>query len=161
MNFETDRFHNNVRVFAYGSNMSPIQMRERCPSAEFLFKGSLMDYSLVFDRWSRRWQGGVANVREDKASEVSGVIWKISSEDLRQLDRHEGFNLERSKEKNAYNRVTLKILNLRGDAIDCEVYIGVSQGVYEPNPAYMRRLEEGRRLLEIFSLGNTPHAVKK
>uniref|UniRef100_A0A3B3RIR7 Gamma-glutamylcyclotransferase b n=1 Tax=Paramormyrops kingsleyae TaxID=1676925 RepID=A0A3B3RIR7_9TELE len=61
------------------------------PSPQYL-KG----YALKFGLWGElmenetAWQGGVATIKEQKDSEVWGVVWKISSEDRRNLDKQEG-----------------------------------------------------------------------
>ena len=34
-------------IFAYGSNMDPVQMRQRCPGAETVGSGVLRDHRLV------------------------------------------------------------------------------------------------------------------
>ena len=49
--------------FAYGSNMSYSQMKDRCPGNHFLQAASLEDYKFVYDRKSSlRGNMAVANI---------------------------------------------------------------------------------------------------
>lgn len=143
-----------VLVFAYGSNMCTQQMIERCPSAEVMGVGVLRGHKLIFPRWSNRWQGGVASVaRADADSNVEGIVWRISASDLIQLDRCEGFKMERPADKNSYNRVTLEVNLLPKEDIACEVYIAVDQGDYSPSKAYLEQIQRGRELIRSLKLG--------
>lgn len=77
--------------FAYGSNMSPRQMAERCPGAVALGVARLADYRLAFNRPSpKRWGGHVADVVAAPGAEVWGVLWQVSDAHLEALDRFEG-----------------------------------------------------------------------
>ena len=62
---------------AYGSNLHLEQMAYRCPDAEVVCKGIIEDYTLVFS--------------PKKGDHVPVVVWKISENDERNLDRYEGF----------------------------------------------------------------------
>jgi gamma-glutamylcyclotransferase (GGCT)/AIG2-like uncharacterized protein YtfP len=78
--------------FAYGSNMGQQQMSKRCPSARLIGPGVLKDYKLDFtisapERWGG---GGCADVVLNKGSEVWGLLYELSREDIENLDRAEG-----------------------------------------------------------------------
>lgn len=80
--------------FAYGSNLSWSQMKERCPSAEFVTVAKLKGYRLDFTLESppEERNGGVADVVRDNLNEVWGVIYDIGDpHDWLNLDRCEGF----------------------------------------------------------------------
>jgi len=90
--------------FAYGSNMDPVQMRKRCPSARIVGVARLADHRLAFTRRSTRRRCGVADVSPQSGSEVWGVVYRITkSKDLRALDSAEGFRTDR-KRSNSYAR---------------------------------------------------------
>lgn len=76
--------------FAYGSNLDSGQMLERCPDASSVEVGFLEGFTLSFTRHSKKWNGGVADVIESPGKRVWGLVWRLSSEDLKSLDRHEG-----------------------------------------------------------------------
>ena len=69
---------------AYGSNLNKSQMRRRCPDAYPVGKTVLPNYQLVFRR-------GVLTIEPKQGSSVPVVVWAISREDERSLDRYEGF----------------------------------------------------------------------
>lgn len=86
-------------VFAYGSNLCPGQMFERCPSAKFFARAAIQRVTLVFAGSSLRWAGaGVAGLSLARSGKVHGVIYRISNDDLAMLDRYEGH-------PSVYNRV--------------------------------------------------------
>ena len=66
--------------FAYGSNMSHEQMKERCPDSRFVGRAFLPEYSFVYDGYFERRGGAVGNVAPSKNSVVWGGIFEISEE---------------------------------------------------------------------------------
>ncbi len=66
--------------FAFGSNMSEQQMKERCgeKNYNFITTGLLKDYKFVYDGYSKNRDGAVANVVKDNNNYVWGVIYKIN-----------------------------------------------------------------------------------
>jgi hypothetical protein len=77
--------------FAYGSNMSFDQMKERCPNSAYLGNGYLKDYKLDFTRMSQKREGGVADIVYSENDEVWGVFYSLTNDDLETLDRYEGY----------------------------------------------------------------------
>ncbi len=74
----------NKYYFAYGSNIHLSQMARRCPSSTFIGKAILPGF---------RWQintRGVANVVESSDHVVEGLLYDVSCQDERVLDRSEG-----------------------------------------------------------------------
>jgi len=82
-------------TFAYGSNMNPRQMADRCPSARFVCVADLADHSLDFTRKSVRRNCGVADAVASPGGKVCGVVYEVSEGDLFELDASEGFRAER------------------------------------------------------------------
>ncbi|CQR74974.1 AIG2-like family protein [Sporomusa ovata DSM 2662] len=72
---------------AYGSNLNLKQMKKRCPKAKVIGKGELHDYKLTF----RGKQAGVANVERSNNDSVPIVLWEITKDCERDLDRYEGY----------------------------------------------------------------------
>lgn len=79
-------------IFAYGSNMNWQQMRERCPSVEFVCNAKLKDHSLAFTRKSTNRDCGVSDVVSADGKDVWGVVYQVSDADMPNLDRKEGIN---------------------------------------------------------------------
>ena len=101
--------------FAYGSNMDLGQMRERCPDSEFVGIAVLEGYRFVYDGYSRTRQGAVANIEEDPASRVYGVLFLISEEDEQALDRYEGY-------PRAYDKKRVRVKDAEGREYEALVY---------------------------------------
>lgn len=95
-------------TFAYGSNMNPRQMAERCPSATFVCVAELPGRRLDFTRKSERRGCGVADAVVDDGSRVMGVVFEISDADLFRLDASEGYRVKRMK--NSYIREECVVL---------------------------------------------------
>ncbi len=105
-----------ILYFAYGSNMEPIQMSERCPDSKKLGVGVLRNYKLVSSLYSIRWKGGVFSIEKSEGSIVEGVLYSISPGDLESLDRYEGYPRQ-------YRREELEIV-LKDSIQKAIVYIG-------------------------------------
>ena len=73
---------------AYGSNLNIEQMDYRCPDATIVGKGIIPDYVLKY-RGSKT--GAYATIVREKGKHVPVVVWKISPNDEKNLDRYEGF----------------------------------------------------------------------
>lgn len=80
--------------FAYGSNLDPEQMKERCPNSEPLGRAVLRGHRLDFTYRSRKRGCGVADVVSDPSSEVWGVLFSITDADRDRLDKSEGYSRE-------------------------------------------------------------------
>ena len=78
---------------AYGSNMDPGQMMERAPHSPMAGTGWLNGWRLTFGGEDLGWEGALATVVEDPASRVFVVLYDMTSEDEKQLDRWEGGEL--------------------------------------------------------------------
>lgn len=70
---------------AYGSNLDLKQMAWRCPGGQRLITGYVNDYRLTFRR------GGYANIEPSKGDRVPVLLWEISQDNEKALDRYEGF----------------------------------------------------------------------
>lgn len=75
--------------FAYGSNMLPARLRDRCPSARPIGVGIARDFSLEFSKPSKDLSGKATLVVAEGAR-VPGVIFEIDLAERSGLDRHEG-----------------------------------------------------------------------
>src|SRR5947209_4111761 len=78
-----------VRYFAYGSNMAPAIMAAWCARHRVLGPALLDGFRLAFLRRSLRWEAGAADVVEDGAAHVWGVLYQLEAADLAVLDAKE------------------------------------------------------------------------
>ncbi|MEF0943022.1 gamma-glutamylcyclotransferase family protein [Rhizobium sp. BR 362] len=129
--------------FAYGSNMDPDQMIERCHDAKLIGLGYLPDHILCFPRRSKNRGCGVSSVTPKIGHDTWGVVWELSDKDFASLDSNEGYRRDREPSANAYNRRTIKI-NLNGEWMDADTYLASPQeGLHLPSLAYLDQLRNG------------------
>lgn len=128
--------------FAYGSNMSDEQIRERCPSHRFVCVAHLRGYRLAFTRRSEKRGCGVADVVAAEDKSVWGVVFEMTDADLAALDRHEGVHLKPP----AYVRKSVQVLagDQSVDAITYEVF-AKSSSQHVPNADYLGLITAGAR----------------
>lgn len=69
---------------AYGSNLNVDQMKYRCPDAKPAAVTKIPNYHLLFRR-------GFLTIEPQQGSSVPVVVWKISDQDEKNLDRYEGY----------------------------------------------------------------------
>ena len=68
---------------AYGSNLSRAQMKIRTPDAEIVGTGTLYGWRLLFRQY--------ATIKKSGSYKTPVLVWKISEQDEKNLDRYEGF----------------------------------------------------------------------
>ncbi len=96
---------------AYGSNMDPAQMAERCPHSPQAGTGWLEGWRLTFGGEDIGWEGALATVVEDADGRVFVVLYEVSENDEQALDRWDGATL------GYYSKVKVRVATLEGDAV--------------------------------------------
>jgi gamma-glutamylcyclotransferase len=132
--------------FAYGSNMSWNQMRERCPSSRFVGIATLRDHKLAFTRRSVNRDCGVADVVAENGAQVWGVVYEFADLEIGKLDDSEGFRPGR--DENSYHRRECLVF-LDGEdqrPLSVFAYFGDPQpNLTLPNAAYKSLILAGER----------------
>ena len=121
-------------VFAYGSNMDPAQMRERCPESDLSwFVAEARGWKLCFPRESKKRKGGVGSIAQEKDSSTWGVVFAVSERDLARLDVYEGVSIK------AYTRELIDVVDSMGRQSKAWTYIANSsgQGDFVPHKDYI------------------------
>jgi hypothetical protein len=136
-----------VLYFAYGSNMDWEQMRDRCPSAQFLFKATLKGYTMAFTHQRINNKGGAADVVECADSIVWGVVYSLEDSDLPGLYRSEGFQPGRTQ--NSYAPVTVIVHpdNVQNRALKVSTFTVCRKLAphQQPSREYLDRILAGAR----------------
>jgi gamma-glutamylcyclotransferase (GGCT)/AIG2-like uncharacterized protein YtfP len=96
---------------AYGSNMDPEQMLERCPHSPAAGTGWLNGWRLTFGGEELGWDGALAMVVPDADSQVFVALYDVSPQDYAKLDYWE------SADDGVYNKIKLRISTLDGDEL--------------------------------------------
>ena len=119
----------SVKYFAYGSNMCSEQMKERCPESKFISTGYLEGYKFVYDGYSDKRRGAVANVIQDGKSTVEGVIFEVTASDLKRLDKSEGCPAK-------YKRDSFNVKDAQGNIFSAYVYHRTGEKLGAPSEEY-------------------------
>jgi hypothetical protein len=96
---------------AYGSNMDPAQMAERCPHSPRYGTGWLEGWRLTFGGEDISWEGAHATVVEDAAERVFVVLYDITELDELVLDHWDGATLD------YYRKLRVRVQTLDGDVL--------------------------------------------
>ena len=108
---------------AYGSNLNVRQMRMRCPSARIIGTSVLKDYELLF-KGSKT--GSYLTIEKCETGTVPIVIWEVTAQDEKALDRYEGY-------PNFYYKRELKVK-----------YKGIRTGKHRTVTAFVYIMHEDR-----------------
>ncbi|OIQ51339.1 hypothetical protein BerOc1_03289 [Pseudodesulfovibrio hydrargyri] len=82
-----------IIYFAYGSNMNPEQIRQRCTGADVLGPARLPGLALGFFGNNRLWDGGLETVIPAPGHTLWGVVYSLGPTDADSLDAWQGVRL--------------------------------------------------------------------
>ena len=121
--------------FAYGANMDPVHMRERCPGAIRLGLANVPDHA--FDIAA----AGFGMLRPLPGSVVRGVLWRLQPADEASLDEFEGIAT------GFYRKGVLPVVTESGGTVDAMFYSPCDERPGTPAAGYLERiLEVGKEL---------------
>ncbi len=96
---------------AYGSNMDPAQMAERCPHSPRAGTGWLDGWRLTFGGEDMGWEGALATVVEDQDVRVFVVLYEVSASDEEALDHWDGATL------GYYSKLRVRVATRDGEVL--------------------------------------------
>ena len=96
---------------AYGSNMTPAQMAERCPHSPLEGTGWLEGWRLTFGGEDIGWEGALATVVEDAAERVFVALYELSESDERALDQWDGATI------GYYRKLRVRVATADGEVL--------------------------------------------
>ena len=117
------RSSGRIRYAAYGSNLHPLRLGERLPTARCIGVGFLADHSLHFHKRSLDGSGKCSIAAG--GSGVHVAVYEISHDDKRRLDDIEGIG-------RGYSDETIDVPGYS----DCATYIGQPTHIEEGLPPY-------------------------
>jgi gamma-glutamylcyclotransferase (GGCT)/AIG2-like uncharacterized protein YtfP len=136
--------------FAYGSNLDPDQMRDRCPAHGVAGLAVLREHRLSFPLFSERWGGGVASVQLAHGRDVWGVLFELTDGDLAALDGYEGFRAPMDHH-NVYDREQVWVELTRPDdgsiprRVRAWIYLARPSNPMPPSRRYLDAILKGAR----------------
>jgi hypothetical protein len=132
--------------FAFGSNMDPQQMRERCPSHELRGRACLPDFELCFPRRSPSRECATAGFTPAEGKVLWGVLYELSDKDAASLHEAEGYVPGGASEQNRHNleEIEVRLDRLSGEAVAALTYVARPDGLgAAPSREYMDHLISG------------------
>ncbi|MGC1306174.1 MAG: gamma-glutamylcyclotransferase family protein [Phormidesmis sp.] len=75
---------------AYGSNLHPVRVQQRTPTAQLLGTGAIANMALRFHKRGYRDFSGKCNIVWGQGYTVHVAIYEIPTAEMRSLDQHEG-----------------------------------------------------------------------
>jgi hypothetical protein len=107
---------------AYGSNLDPDLMRQRCPHSPAVGAGWLIGWRLTFGGEDVGWEGALATLVEDPGSQVFVMTYDVTPEDADSLDRWEGVDLS------LYSKIRLRVQTLDGQPLAYTYVLNAYEG---------------------------------
>lgn len=141
----------NVKYFAYGSNMDPERIRERGVEIMSMSPAVLPGYELVFNKISSGYHGeGFANIMKNEYSVVEGILYETNLGSIHNLDRYENYPV-------GYNRLSFDLIcKDYNRVVKAHAYIAQANmvGKYlKPRRDYLRHLTVAEEFLSEGYLG--------
>ncbi len=96
---------------AYGSNLDPAQMLERCPHSPAVGTGWLEGWRLSFGGEDLGWEGALATVVEHPGEHVFVMLYDVIDADVSRLDQWEG------ADTGLYRKISVRVHTLDGDVL--------------------------------------------
>ncbi len=94
---------------AYGSNLDPARMAERCPHSPLQETGWLVGWRLTFGAEDKGWDGALSTVVEDPFSQVYVAVYDVTDEDSTMLDAWEGVDI------GLYRKIRVRVQTMVGE----------------------------------------------
>jgi len=127
---------NTVWYFAYASNMNRGQMAQRAGALAEEKNARLDNYELNFYKIARGGTG-TANIVPAEGKAVYGVLYRVTEQQLKALDRFEGV-------PEHYRRSEVAVLDAEAKKVGAQVYLArkVRKGL-KPDRLYLQKIIEG------------------
>merc|ERR1712227_11453 len=126
------RMADTFLYFGYGSNLLRHRILIQNPTAQFIATAKLNNYQLDFNHASSRWKGAVATITECQGKDVWGVVWRLNSSDMQNLDEQEGVHT------GIYKPVQIQVDTGGGECLSCRSYqLLKSSTDKRPSPHYL------------------------
>jgi hypothetical protein len=123
---------------AYGSNLDPDQMRERCPHSPVQSVGWLRGWRLTFGGEDVGWDGALATIVQDPSTQTYVLLFDVSPLDEKVLDEWERAG---DGPEGIYNKLKVRVSTLDGDVL-AWTYVLVAYEGGLPSARYLGLLIE-------------------
>ncbi len=94
---------------AYGTNLDPARMSERCPHSPLRSTGWLTGWRLTFGGEEHGWDGALTTIVEDPLEQVFVAVYDVTPDDFTHLDRWE------SADTGLYRQTRVRVQTMAGE----------------------------------------------
>ncbi len=120
---------------AYGSNMDPRRMVERCPHSPLHSTGWLVGWRLTFGGEDLGWDGALATIVQDPFEQVFVAVYDVTEEDEATLDSWEG------ADTGLYRKTKVRVATMLGEEVTWAYVLDAYEGGL-PSAGYLGILAE-------------------
>jgi AIG2-like family len=96
---------------AYGTNLDPARMSERCPHSPLATTGWLIGWRLTFGGEDLGWDGALSTIVEDPLDQVFVAVYDVTREDESDLDSWE------AADSGLYRKTKVRVATLTGELL--------------------------------------------
>ena len=96
---------------AYGTNLDPARMGDRCPHSPLQTTGWLTGWRLTFGGADLGWDGALSTIVEDPLDQVFVAVYDVTREDEQDLDGWE------AADSGLYRKTKVRVSTLTGELL--------------------------------------------
>ena len=96
---------------AYGTNLDPVRMSERCPYSPLRTTGWLQGWRLTFGGEEHGWDGALATIVPDPLEQVFVAVYDVTPEDEAMLDAWE------AADSGLYRKTRVRVSTMDGELL--------------------------------------------
>ncbi|HNN49203.1 MAG TPA: gamma-glutamylcyclotransferase [Marmoricola sp.] len=115
---------------AYGTNLDPVRMGERCPHSPQHTIGWLEGWRLTFGGEEHGWDGALATIVPDPDEHVFVAVYDVTDQDVAELDKWV------AADTGLYSKVKVRITALTGDTVAWVYVLNAYEGGL-PSASYL------------------------
>jgi gamma-glutamylcyclotransferase (GGCT)/AIG2-like uncharacterized protein YtfP len=115
---------------AYGTNLDPARMSERCPHSPLRTNGWLRGWRLTFGGEEHGWDGALTTIVEDPIDQVFVAVYDVTREDESQLDEWE------AADSGLYRKTKVRVSAMGGEILAWTYVLDAYEGGL-PSASYL------------------------
>lgn len=115
---------------AYGTNLDPARMGERCRHSPLHGTGWLTGWRLTFGGEEHGWDGSLATIVEDPLEQVFVAVYDVTDEDVRALDSWE------FADTGLYRKTRVRVSTMAGEVVAWAYVLDAYEGGL-PSASYL------------------------
>jgi hypothetical protein len=120
---------------AYGTNLDPARMGERCPHSPLATTGWLTGWRLTFGGEDLGWDGALSTIVQDPLEQVFVAVYDVTREDEQHLDSWE------AADSGLYRKTRVRVATLTGEQVTWTYVLDAYEGGL-PSASYLGMLAD-------------------